>query len=179
APIELDGKVICDSLKLSRIRNNLPRYTRLSFADSSDTYVSEFVKPQDPLFSRKVTNGEDLPDTVQELKNPFFEPTVEAQSQILRQSKRTIGIYHATPYLPILHDNTEAKRSFAIGPRVLMFYGDAKQAETNSGFECKLYLEDALSPGVATASFGYAAHVPTLAWFAGSEPELDAKLVYG
>lgn len=179
APIELDGKVICDSLKLSRIKNNLPRYTRLAFADSSDTYVSEFVKPQDPLFSRKVTNGEDLPDTVQELKNPFFEPTVEAQSQILRQSKNITQRFHPTPYLPILHDNTEAKRSFAIGPRVLFFYAGAKQLDGASGLECRVFLDDELNPGIQTASFGYASHLPTLGWVDGEEPEIDAKLVYG
>ena len=179
APINLDGKVICDTLQLSRIRNSLPRYTRLAFADSTDSYVSEFVKPQDPLFSRKVLNGEDLQDTIQELKNPFFEPTFEAQSQILRQSKSITQRLYPSPYLPILHDNTEGKRSFAIGPRVLFFYGGAKQLDSASGLECRVFLEDALNAGLPTAAFGYASHLPTLGWVNGEEPEVDAKLVYG
>lgn len=179
APIDLDGKVICDSLQISRIKNSLPRYTRLSFADSTDTYVSEFVKPTDPLFSRKVLNGEDLQDTVQELKNPFFEPTYEAQPQILKQQKNITKVYHPTPYMPILHDNTEGNRSFAIGPRVLFFYGAAQQLDTATGLECTVFLENSLTPGLATASFGYASHLPTLGWVAGEEPEIDARLIYG
>lgn len=180
APIELDGKVICDSLQIARIKNNLPRYTRLSFADSTDSYVSEFVKPQDPLFSRKVLNGEDLQDTVQELKNPFFEPTYEAQPQILKQEFNTsLNRYHPTPYMPILHDNTEGNRSFAIGPRVLFFFGPVQQLDTASGLACKVYLEDAAIPGLPTGNFGYASHLPTLGWVEGTEPEIDARLIYG
>lgn len=178
-PIELDGKVICDSIQLTRIRNSLPRYTRLSFADSTDAYVSEFVKPQDPLFSRKVLNGEDLQDTIQELKNPFFEPTFEARPQVLKQQQNSQGRYHPSPYMPVLHDNTEGNRSFAIGPRVLFFYGYSQQLDTESGLACKVYLEDALIPGLPTGNFGYGAHVPTLGWLEGTLPEVDAKLTYG
>ena len=178
-PIDLDGMVICDSEQLGRIRNKLPRYTRLAFADSTDTYVSEFVKPQEPLFSRKILNGEDLQDTVNELKNPFFEPTWEAQPQILKQEKNTAGRYHPTPYMPVLHDNTEGNRSFAIGPRVLFFYGGVQQLDPSSGLACKVYLEDAAIPGLPTGNFGYGAHLPTLGWLPGTEPDVDAKLVYG
>lgn len=178
-PIILDGMVICESEQLGRIRNNLPRYTRLSFADSSDSYVSEFVKPQEPLFSRKVLNGADLPDTVNDLKNPFFEPTVEIQSQILRRQKDATGRYHPSPYLPVLHDNTEGNRSFAIGPRVLLSFGNAKQVDPDSGLECKIYMENEFLPNVPTSEFGYASQLPTLEFLAGSEPEVDAKLTYG
>jgi hypothetical protein len=178
-PIELDGKIICDSLQISRIKNSLPRYTRLAFADTTDAYVNEFVKPTDPLFSRKVLNGEDLQDTVQELKNPFFEPTYEAHPQILRQKKNITRVFNPTPYMPILHDNTEGNRSFAIGPRVLFFYGAAQQLDTATGLECTVFLENSLTPGLATASFGYASHLPTLGWVAGEEPEIDARLIYG
>jgi hypothetical protein len=40
-------------------------------------------------------------------------------------------------------------------------------------------LENSLTPGLATASFGYASHLPTLGWVAGEEPEIDARLIYG
>ena len=178
-PVVLDGKVVCDTIQLSRIRNSLPRYTRLSFADSSDTYISEFVKPQEPIYSRKVLNGKDLQDTVQELKNPFFEPTVEVQQQVLRQAKTITKRLYPSPYLPALYDNNEGNRSFAIGPRVLIFFSDAEQVDPDSGLECKLFLEDETAPGLPTASFGYASQSPTFGWAAGTEPEIDARLVYG
>lgn len=174
-PIMLEGRVVCDSEQLGRVRSNLTRYTRLSFADSSDPYISDFLKPDEPLHSRKAINGADLPDSVTEYKNPFFEPTAQWQPTVLRQGKNIAKKLHPTPYMPLITDNSEGVRSFAIGPRVLMFYGNKPQKDEATGLETRLFLESDLPTG----QVGYAAHLPALPFFDGDEPLITAPLVYG
>lgn len=182
--IDVDGKISCKSIKMSRVKNTLTRYTQLSFADSTDTYIDNLDLPQ-PALSRKVLNGIELPDQVQELKNPFFEPTLEGIPAALERAKAVFGDNKNRPmaYFPRLWDNDLSEtsdngigeRSFVIGPRVLMFYGNISQQDTESGDKARFFFEG----GTALSVFGYGSQLPTRPFHADALPVLNGSVVYG
>lgn len=173
APIDISESVVCDSIKMSRIKLDLTRYTRLQWADSTDAKVEKLMPPE-PLFSRKITNAPELADKVTELKNPFYEPTMEWQPQILRYAKNIDQKTRPMAYLPVLWDNTDGNRSFVMGPRTLFFYGNVGQFDKTTGLSTSFFFE-----GSAVTVFGYAAQVPTLEFASGSEPGVNGNLAYG
>lgn len=172
-PIDLSGVIICESIKLSPVKNNLSRYSRYSFAPSTDAYV-ESLELVEPPFSRKILNSLELPDKVQDFQNPFYEPTLEGQNDELKRNS-----YFPSPNLPRLYDNMQGERSFNIGPRVLFFYGMIVQSDKSAstfvnGLTAAFYFEGAL-----TTEFGYASHLPTYEFADTFEPVLYSTLVYG
>ena len=174
-PIDITNIVVCNSEKVTKIKNDLTRYTQLQFADSSDSYIDS-LKLDRPAFSRRVTNSLELPDKVTELKNPFFEPTLEGRSETLQRATPPL-INHSKDilpmvYLPRLWDNTSGERSFNIGPRVLVFYGEVAQFDKEEGRNASFYFES-----TRIEAFGYASQLPTLDF--AVEPTLNASLVYG
>ena len=174
-PEDITEKVVCDSIVMSRIKQDLNRYTQLSFADSTDAYI-ESLNLVDPAHSRTVLNSIELPDDTTELQNPFFEPTLEGQNDELKLAKN-IGAVRSlpTPYLPRLYDNTNSERSFIIGPRTLFFYGDVSQYDQDKDLKTALFFEG----GIALKQFGYGSQIPTLPFHSDAEPTLDGSLVYG
>lgn len=162
--VNLKNLVVVDSTKQAQTRTALKRYTRISFADSTDAYIDElpFVEPPQ---SRKIENSPDLPDEVEEIKNPLFEPTIEGQPKGLASYAMPL------PYLPRLYDNTDGQRSFDIGPRILYNYGIVKQinpnpfrpgatpSDANPGFFFNEQANTAFT-GFYT-EFGYASMLPT------------------
>lgn len=170
-PVSLGEKIICSSFKMSPIKNDLVRYARYGFAQSTDAYIDSLQLPEPP-FSRRVLNGLELKDAVQEWTNPFFEPTLEARNDELRKVS-TIS----SPFLPRLYDNMDSERSFEIGPRSMFYFGSVVQVDntdTNflNGVPNALYFEGAL-----TTEFGYASHLPTSDF--DVQPTLNGTLVYG
>lgn len=180
--IDLNGSVICDSIKLTPVKNDLKRYTRLQFAESTDAYISQ-LEPVEPPHSRKILNGLELPDQIETRENPFFEPTMERQTDVLKNVVGVSGFPFPTvsavcdiPYLPVLVDNTDGERSFNILPRILFAFGEVEQLSTNlsSGGFTGLYWE-----GNAVTSLGYASQKRTLELGATFPPHLDASIVFG
>lgn len=174
AAIDISGKLLSSSIRSTRTKKTLNRYTRLSFAESSDAYI-ESLNLSEPPFSRKVLNGIDLPDQVTELENPFFEPTMEGQPDTLKKAKNITQVNHPMPYLPRLWDNTEGNRSFVIGPRLLFFFGEVSQYDSTSGLLTSFFFEDT----TATQVFGYASQKPTLPIDSSTPPGVSFELVYG
>lgn len=172
-PIDFDGKIICDSIKETKVKNELKRYSRLSFADTTDAYI-EGLKLPDPPYSRKVLNSIELADEIQELKNPFFEPTLEGRPDELRRRLAITKKYRPAPYLPRLWDNTDGDRSFKIGPRTLMFYGEVGQLDEKENDFTYFYFE-----GNVTSVFAYASQKPTLPFHPDALPALDGTVIYG
>ena len=172
--IDISSRIICDSAQMSRIKATATRYTRLAWADSSDSYIDSLKLPE-PAYSRKVLNSIELEDKVIDLKNPMFEPTLQGRTPALRLAKN-IGDQKTKPmvYFPRLWDNTDGERSFALGARSLFFYGNVRQYDTESGLDCSFFFE-----GSAVQTFGYAAHTPILPFSAGYEPTIPGQLVYG
>lgn len=171
--IDLDGLVICDSEQLTRVKSDLLRYTRLAFADSTDAWV-ESLKLPDPPYSRKVLNSIELPDEIQELKNPFFEPTLEGRPDTLRRRIDALEVTRPMAYFPRMWDNTDGERSFKIGPRTFMFYGDVGQLDEEKNDLTYFYFE-----GAFISHFGYASQKPTLPHHPTFPPTLDGTVVYG
>ena len=171
--INIDGKIICDSIQMSRVKNTLTRYTQIAFADTTDAYIQSLDLPQPP-HSRKVLNGVELPDQIQELKNPFFEPTLEGLPESLRRPKTVLGDKdRPMAYFPRLWDNMEGERSFAIKPRTLMFFGDVRQFDIEKGQDARYFLEDGV------VSLAYGSQLPTRPFSTSFPPTLEGSTVYG
>lgn len=180
--IDVNGKIICDSAKIVPVKNTLTRFTRLQFSESTDAYITE-VDPLEPPHSRKVLNGIDLVDKITELENPFFEPTLEGQSDVLR--KAVVGtdiggnpstITLDTPFLPRLWDNTDGNRSFNIAPRIFFHYGLVSQVSPPQPTTLPAYF---YFEGDPITEFGYLTQVRT--WELAPTPavHLDGSVVFG
>jgi hypothetical protein len=175
APIDIDGKIVCESIRMSRVKNTLSRYTQLQFADTTDAYIQSLELPQ-PAFSRKVLNSIELPDQVQELKNPFFEPTLEGRPETLKKRENATTGFHPMAYMPRLWDNMNGERSFVIGPRTVMFFGDVSQLDEKANDFTWFYFEDTVT---AIFHFGYASQLTTLPHHPTMPPTMEGTVVYG
>ena len=171
----IDDRVIDGSVQLRYIRPDLLRYTQLSFADSTDAYVDS-LNLLEPLHSRKINNGEDLPDDVDERQNPLFEPTAEVQPTELRKPGRS-----PSPYLPCFWDNTDGgTRSQSIGPRILYAFGNVKQVNPTPVSTVDEFAEfyfDGYTETERVSTFGYATQLRT--WELDPAPDPDGSVVFG
>lgn len=174
SPIDITEKVLCDSIHMERIKTKITRWTSLQFADSTDTYIDS-LGLVDPAFSRKVLNSPELEDRVTELKNPFFEPTMEGRPDKLQRAKDINQKTKPMAYFPRLWDNDQGERSFQIGPRVLFYFGMISQHDTDTGLKTAYFFES----GAALTTFGYGAQLPTLPFHTDALPAVSSNLVYG
>lgn len=177
--IDIDDKIICDSIRQLPQKLNQKRYTRLEFADSSDAFVQSLKLP-DKLYSRTILNGLDLPDETTRLTNPMFEPTADEQmifSKIYGRDHR--------PRVPRLWDNTDNERSFNIGPRIFFAFGKIKQKFptpiTPADQYCGFYFDGLEKPGSAAPDyvqqFGYVSQFRE--WEVEPTPTIDGSVVFG
>lgn len=169
-PIDISNKIICDSAKFTPVRNSQKRYTRLMFADSTDALIED-LEVLEPVHSRKVINDINLPDGVTEIKNPFFEPTIERQNDELK----LMGT-RQKPFLPAMLDNTNGDMSFDIGPRILFAHGYLKQFSpkptTDFDVYCGLHFE-----GFQLETIPYATQKRTQPLL--SPTQIDGSFVFG
>lgn len=150
-PINIESRLVCNSLRRKPIRNQVARYFRLGWAESSDAWI-EAQNFQDPPFSRLILNDINLPNKTTDLFNPFFEPTLEAQPDSLMR----VSI-NPFPFLPRLWDNVDGAISYNIGPRLaLTFAGSVKQVDPAPGYDAFVFFEAA-----PTRFFGYVSQKPT------------------
>lgn len=186
-PIDIHARVVCNSVRMKPIRNNLTRYSRLQWKESTDAHI-ESLNLQEPLYSRKVLNDLTLQDKITELSNPFFEPTAEGQPEGLANvligvgSPIPINVPTPVPFLPRLWDNTDGNMSYNIGPRTMLAFGNAMRqinpsATSIGNTYAAVYFEDE-----ALFYFGYLSHKPTWAidsvFASGPEYAVD-PLIYG
>jgi len=179
--IDLTASVLCDSIKQTPVKNNLKRYTRLEFRQSTDALISD-LDPLDPYHSRKILNGLDLPDQVETRENEFWEPTIERQNTTLARVYDvsnfpipTFTLYDPV-FLPAMIDNLDGNRSFNILPRIFFAFGVVGQVGTAtlSGGFTGLYWE-----GDPVTEIGYATQKRTLELSASFPPHLDASVIFG
>lgn len=178
--VDLNDRMVEDSVIIEYIRRKLPRYTRLQWAGTTDPAIED-LNLSEPLHSRKVTNGVDLPDDVDEIENPLFEPTIEGQPR--DTYLRVIG-RSPYPYLPRLWDNTDDERSFDIGPRILFAFGKVKQINPEpfdlslqGGEHAAVIYEGYTNPADALTEFGYATQLRT--WDLTPTPTIDGSTAFG
>lgn len=178
--IDIDGQILCDSIRQVPQKINLKRYTRLEFADSTDAFV-ESLKLPDKLYSRTILNGLELPDETTRMTNPMFEPTADGQTNFTK----IYGRDH-TPRVPRLWDNTDNQRSFNIAPRIFFAFGKVKQkfptpiapADRYCGFYFDgLEKPDGLSAGDYINEFGFASQFRQ--WEIEPAPTIDGSVVFG
>lgn len=102
------------------------RYISLRWKRSQDARIIGLKYPDDrPIFSKFVDLGGSLQDETEILENPFFEPTVNDKVvDIAPLIVDPTSDYHID--LPFFVDNDEGLPSFNIGPRILIFHGDAE-----------------------------------------------------
>lgn len=105
------------------MRPDLKRFTRFQFKPPGDAYIKS-LNLAEPPHSRKLLNSVDLPDGVEDVFNPFIEPTVEGQPLFIQSGA---GGRNPRPFIPRLWDNTNNERSFNIGPRVVYAIGKVRQ----------------------------------------------------
>lgn len=122
--IDIDELVVPDSINLKPVRPDLKRFTRFGFKASTDAYIKS-LNLAEPAHSRKLLNSVELPNAVEDVLNPFIEPTLEGKMGGLIGS--AAGGRSPRPYIPRLWDNTDGARSFVIAPRVLYAYGAVRQ----------------------------------------------------
>lgn len=177
--IDINADVLPASVRIAYIRPDLKKYTLLGFADTNDPGVED-LELTEPLHSRKILNGDDLPDETEEILNPVFEPTREAQSDLLKQNEFTIVNRPdaPTPYLPAYLDNQDGERSFDIGPRILFAFGNVRQINpaplATTDLYANFFFDEYAS---ATEAFGYATQLRT--WNVSPTPTLDGSVVFG
>lgn len=178
-PINIDDRIICESIRQLPQKLTLKRYTRLEFADSADAYIQSLKSPE-KLYSRTILNGIELPNETTRLTNPMFEPTADGQSPYLA----IYGRDH-TPKLPRLWDNTDGQRSFAIGPRIFFAFGKVKQRYpyplTPNDQYCGFFFDGLIKPtGVSSGDyvreFGYVSQLRD--WAVEPTPAVDGSVVF-
>lgn len=131
-PIDISDRTVCETAKMTPIRNSQKRYTRLQFAESTDALIQE-LDELEPPHSRKILNGIDLPDGVTDVTNPFFEPTIERQNDELKivyvdtSGPLPVVYLKPSPYLPVMLDNLDSEMSYDIAPRILFAHGEVAQ----------------------------------------------------
>lgn len=121
ASVDLEPKLIQFSAKQVPVRRGIKRYTRVRF-QSTDAQ-DQTTEGLEPKYSRKVTNGLELPDGVDEFVNPFFSATPEGEPQGVQSGSAG---RQPRPRLPQMYDNTDGSRSFDIQPRILYGYGPVR-----------------------------------------------------
>ena len=177
--VDLSKKIIADSIKEIPQRNTLKRYTQFEFATANDAYIKTF-NLVDPAHSRKILNGIDLPNEVQKITNPVFEPTFEAQTKWLKQNGR-----EPMPNIPRLWDNTNGERSFNIGPRIFFAFGKVRQLYPTPFSDANKYAGYFWDGKVKPPNpghhfntyFNYATQLRT--WELEPTPALDGSVVFG
>ena len=179
-PIDLSEKTVIDSAQLKPIKNTLTRYARLGFSDSTDAYIDS-LELTEPPHSRKILNGLDLPDSITEIQNPFYEPTIEGQPTTLKQYQLLAGTApNPSPYLPRMWDNTNGQISYNIGPRVLYAFGKIFQRPTTTSLYNSLYF---YFEGTATRNIGYATQKRSIDIYLSPggtvKPTIDGTVIYG
>lgn len=102
---------------------NLKRYIRLQFKESTDARIQGLNYPKDkPPFSKTYDLGEHFENDIDVNDNPFFEPTVNDKVFSIRpQFVNSSNEYYID--LPFLVDNDSDLPSFNIGPRILIAHG--------------------------------------------------------
>jgi len=185
--VDISALVLADSVKARPIRPNLKRYTRLQFADSSDAYI-ESLGLTEPPYSRKIINGEDLPDEIEEIAVQYLEPTMEGGTVGLRTPKslESLDKFAPSPYIPRLWDNRNddgsTNRSFDIEPRIFYNYGLIRQINPEPGTLINVdvyagFYFDGQDGADIRYYFGYASQLRT--WEIDPAPAVDGNLVFG
>lgn len=179
AAIDITTKVVKGSANARPVRQDIKRYTELGFKDSSDAYITS-LEALTPANGRKLLNGLQFAEGTTQIKNPFFEATIEGVPNEIESGS---GGRMPLPYLPRLWDNTNGDRSFVIGPRVLYAYGLHRQVNPSPITplnEFSSFFLDAVPNGLNTGlvtEFGYATALPT--WKLTPAPAQYAGVVYG
>lgn len=179
--VDIQDQIIEESVIITPLRPDLKRYTRLQFAPATGADIDS-LNLTEPAHSRKIINGMDLPDDVEELQNPVFEPTLEGvTSKIATQA----GGRGPLPILPRLWDNTEGERSFNIAPRILFAFGLSRQkwptpspttgAVQYTGFFWNTPPNPANTGYIQT--WGYATQLRTIEL--DPAPDMDGNVVFG
>ncbi|MCS7036374.1 MAG: hypothetical protein NZM41_06885, partial [Saprospiraceae bacterium] len=181
--IDVRDDVIAGSARIRFKRNDLKRYTLFAFKQSNDAYIRS-LPAQLPPHARRVSNGDDLPDEVERIENPLFEPTLEGQSDKLKVQAYTFVSqgrteYAPRPYLPRYWDNEDGERSFDIGPRVVFAFGYVKQKNPRPLSQSLADTYGTLfwdTNTASTSTFGYATQLRT--WPIEPTPSLDGSVVF-
>lgn len=180
ASVEIGEKMVVNSIVAKPIRPDLKRYYRLEFARSTDAYIDS-LNLTEPAHSRTLINGLDFPNEIESDENPLIEPTMEGRPVgpdgrgIL---KTAAGNRASEPMLPKMFDNTDAQRSFNIGPRVLYSFGLVRQIyPTPINPAIDGYASFAWGSGGYASFFGYATQKRT--WELDPTPATDGNLIFG
>lgn len=179
--INLDNVLVKDSVKIQYTRKNLPRYFRFQWASSSNAYVDD-LELEEPAGSRKITNGFDLPDRIDEIEAPVSEPVLEGQP-LQENGLRPVG-RAPFPFIPRLWDNTDGERSFDIGPTLFFAYGRvaqlnpaANELTLQGGQHAAFLFNGYINPQDAVTEFAYVTQART--WELDPTPTIDSFLVWG
>lgn len=180
--VDYSEKVIEGSVRMSAINPTLKRFTQFEFADSGDAFIDS-LELIDPAHSRKINNGEELPNETESIQNPLFQPTLEG---LIEKIGSDAGGRGPLPFLPRLWDNTSGERSFSIGPRIFFAFGKIKQRnpsnKTAQSFPfCSFYWDNPVNVGDGQqfwpiTEFGYATQLRTREL--DPTPTIDGNVVF-
>ena len=179
--VDVSNDIVDNSQVIAYSTEGLSRYTLLRFKDSDDEAVQE-ATVLDPPGSRRIFNGREFVEQTEELANPIFEPCVEGQSLVLKRTvfRLTNEESVPTPFLPRLWDNSNGRRSFDVGVRVLFAFGKVKQLNARPASSRTadlygwIYFDEYALP---REDFGYATQLRT--WALEGYTEIDGNAVYG
>lgn len=107
-------------------KNSYSRFVRLRFKAAGDSYIKDQkAEDREPLFSKYVDLGDGNTEKVQELTNPFFEPTLNGI--ITKFSAIPPELVTRNVDIPHLWDNENGEKSYDIAPRILLAFGYVTQ----------------------------------------------------
>lgn len=135
---------------------NQPRNINILFKQTTDQVVEEFELVNE-LWSRKIDLGQQYTiDEDQEIRNEFFEPTINSNEVII--IRRNI---ESTINLPTYR--SESKHTWNINPRIMLGYGNVNQLNNGSQPTIKyIDFNDTKSEKIPTAGQFISSEIGTL-----------------
>jgi hypothetical protein len=123
---DITDLIVPDSKQTQIDRNSYSRYVRLRFKAAGDAYIKNLkAEDREPLFSKYLDLGDGVDDKIQDLPNPFFEPTLNGI--ITKFSAIPPELVTRNVDIPHLWDNENGEKSFDIAPRIALAFGYVTQ----------------------------------------------------
>lgn len=169
--------VIPDSAEFDVQRQDVSRYQKFCWKESGDAAIDALPLDRDEEYLARVIDlGSEYPGgEPDEIRNPFFEPTVNQQLDITFPNYLTDGSTDLQPYCPFMLDNQDGNFSWDIGPRLLYAEGPTSQKNADESKTSYMRFENT----IVVQAIPYAYMVPNNEVYlaGGSQPE--KRIAYG
>lgn len=153
---------------------DLKRFQKFAFQESTDFAIDNIgLADNVDLFQKVIDFGEEYEGGEDEYRNPFFEPTLNKDLQVLFENNIANPDAVIPPDIPHMLDNDNGRLGFNFKPRLLYLHGVAIQTNSTETRGAFIRLENATTQGIP-----YAYQVPGKAVYIDSELP-TVRIAYG